>query len=342
MLSQNKHPCTTAIIGTGSYVPERVLTNADLERTVDTSDEWIVSRTGIKERRIAADGEATSDLAVAAAKNAMQDAGVTAEELDLIILATISPDTFFPSTACYVQQKLGAVNAVCFDISAACSGFLYAMQVARHFINTGNRKTVLIVGAEKLSSMVNWEDRNTCVLFGDGAGAAILRRHEGGDTPPQPTLLSSVMGSDGNQTDILVVPGGGSACPITPDNAHEKLNTISMAGREVYKQAVTTMCNASRDAIANAGLTIDDIAMVIPHQANIRIIEAIVERLGIPGERTFINLDRYGNTSAAAIAIALDEANHEGAIKDGDNVLLVAFGAGLTWAASVVRWKQKR
>lgn len=324
------------IAGTGSYVPEKILTNADLEKLVDTSDEWIMSRTGIRERRIAADNEATSDLGTKAALKAMEQAGVTAEELDLIIVATVSPDTFFPSTACYIQKNLGAKNAVCFDISAACSGFLFALQTSRHFINTGNRKTVLIVGAEKLSGMVDWNDRNTCVLFGDGAGAAILRQRKEGTEESR--VVSTVMGSDGNLTDILSVPGGGSAMPTTPDNASQRLNTIRMEGREVFKKAVTAMKNACNQAIAEAGLTTDDIAMVIPHQANIRIIEAITDRLGIPKERTFINLDKYGNTSAAAIAIALDEANRTGAIKKGDHILLVAFGAGLTWASSVVKW----
>jgi len=329
--------CITSITGTGSYLPEKVMTNADLERIVDTTDDWITSRTGIRERRIAADDEATSDLATKAALKAMEQAHVSAEELDLIIVATISPDTFFPATACFVQRKLGAKNAVCFDISAACSGFLYALQVARHFINAGNRNTALIIGAEKLSSMVNWEDRNTCVLFGDGAGAAVVR----GDADSSNTsrrILSSVMFSDGNQTDILVVPGGGSACPITPENAGDKLNTIRMEGREVYKNAVNAMRDAAEQALQKAGLTADDIDMVIPHQANRRIIEAITDRLGIPAERTFVNLEKYGNTSAAAVAIALDEANRSGAIKTGDIILLVAFGAGLTWAATVIEW----
>jgi 3-oxoacyl-[acyl-carrier-protein] synthase-3 len=329
--------CITSIAGTGSYLPEKILSNADLEKLVDTSDDWITSRTGIKERRIAADDEATSDLATKAALKAMEQAEVSADDLDLIIVATISPDTFFPATACFVQRNLGAKNAVCFDISAACSGFLYALQVARHFINAGNRKTALIIGAEKLSSMVNWEDRNTCVLFGDGAGAAIVR----GDDDASHTsrrILSTVMFSDGNLTDILVVPGGGSACPITKENADDKLNTIRMEGREVYKNAVNAMRDAAEKALAKAGLTADDIDMVIPHQANKRIIEAITDRLGIPAERTYVNLEKYGNTSAAAVAIALDEANREGAIKAGDIILLVAFGAGLTWAATVVRW----
>jgi 3-oxoacyl-[acyl-carrier-protein] synthase-3 len=335
--SQNSFSCSTAIAGTGSYLPEKILTNADLEGIVETSDEWITSRTGIKERRIAADDEATSDLATKAAQQAMEQAGVSADEIDLLIVATISPDMFFPSTACFVQRKLGAGNAVCFDISAACSGFLYALQVARHFINTGNRKTALIVGAEKLSSMVNWEDRNTCVLFGDGAGAAIVVRDDDA-SHTSGRILSTVMYSDGNQTDILVVPGGGSACPISPANANDKLNTIRMEGREVYKNAVNAMRDASEKALAAAGLTADDIDMVIPHQANRRIIEAITDRLGIPPERTFVNLEKYGNTSAAAVAIALDEASRSGAIKKGDIILLVAFGAGLTWAATVLEW----
>ena len=328
--------CCVTIAGTGSYVPERVLTNADLEKIVETTDEWITSRTGIKERRIAADGQATSDLATEAAKKAMADAGIEAEDLDLIIVATISSDAFFPATACYVQKNIGAVTAMAFDISAACSGFLYAMQIARHFINTGNRKTALVIGAEKLSSMVDWEDRNTCILFGDGAGAAVLRRDDTGKAGRK--IISSSLGSDGRQTDILHVPGGGSACPISPDNADQKLNTIRMQGREVYKYAVNAMRRAAEDALEKAGLKASDVDMLIPHQANLRIIEAITERMGIPPEKTFINLEKYGNTSAAAVAIALDEANHSGAIKEGDHAVLVAFGAGLTWASTLIKW----
>ncbi|MEM0969712.1 MAG: beta-ketoacyl-ACP synthase III [Verrucomicrobiota bacterium] len=326
-----------SIAGTGSYTPAKVLTNADLADLVDTSDEWIVTRTGIKERRIAANGESTSDIAFRAAENALSDAQLDPSELDLIIVATVSPDTFFPATACYVQSKLGASKATAFDVSAACSGFLYALQISRNFINSGQCQKILIIGAEKLSSMTNWEDRNTCVLFGDGAGAAVLVRKEE-EKDRSGRVLSAVMGSDGDQTDILVVPGGGSRCPITPENVDQRLNTISMVGREVYKYAVNAMKKACEDALKAANLTAEDVAMVIPHQANIRIIEAIVDRLNIPMERTFINLDRYGNTSAAAIAIALDEANRTKAIKRGDIVLLVAFGAGLTWAASAIEW----
>ncbi len=330
--------CKMTIAGTGSYVPERVLTNADLEKIVDTTDEWIVQRTGIHERRIAAEGQTTSDMATQAALRAMEKAGVTAEEIDLIIVATVTPDTFFPATACYVQKNLGAVNAVAFDISAACSGFLYAMQICRHFINTGNRKTALIVGAEKLSSITNWTDRNTCVLFGDGAGAAILRRRSDDEDVKEPRVVCTIMGTDGTLTDILSVPGGGSAIPITPANADQHLNTIQMQGREVFKHAVTKVTAACARAIELAGLKPNQIAMIVPHQANIRIIDAAAERLGIPKERAFMNIEKYGNTSAAAIAIALDEANRSGSIKQGDYVLLVAFGAGFTWAASVVQW----
>jgi 3-oxoacyl-[acyl-carrier-protein] synthase-3 len=329
--------CTSSIIGTGSYLPEKVLTNNDLSKVVDTSDEWITTRTGIKERHIAADDQATSDLASEAARRAMTAAGVTPEEIDLIVVATVTPDMFFPSTACFVQRKIGATNAVCFDISAACSGFLYALQVARHFLNAGSRTTALVIGAEKLSSLVNWEDRNTCVLFGDGAGAVVIRAVDA-DTDAPGRVLSTVMGSDGNLSDLLKVPGGGSALPITPENAASRPNTIHMEGRETFKHAVTRMCQASEQALEMAGLTKADIAMVIPHQANARIITAIADRLGLPEEKTFVNVDKYGNTSAATIPVALDEAHRQGRIKRGDIVLLVAFGGGFTWASSVLRW----
>lgn len=326
------------IAGTGSYVPERVMTNAELEKLVDTTDDWITSRTGIKERRIAAPGEATSHMATHAARRAMEAAGITADEIDLIIVATVTPDTFFPSTACHVQRNLGASRAVAFDVSAACAGFLYALQIARHFINSGNRRTALIIGADKLSAITNWTDRNTCVLFGDGAGAAILRKRDEGAPETGGAVLSSIMASDGNLTDILSVPGGGSAVPITHENVDQRLNTIHMMGREVFKAAVKNTCEACEQAVARAGLKPEDIDMMIPHQANVRIVDAIRERLGMPPERAFLNLHKYGNTSGAAIAIALDEAARTGAIKRGDNVLLVAFGAGFAWAASVVRW----
>ncbi len=334
----NQPFCASSIIGTGSYMPEKILTNDDLSKIVDTNDEWITTRTGIKERRIAADDQATSDLAAEAARRAMTAAGVGPEEIQLIIVATVTPDMFFPSTACIVQKKIGAANAVCFDISAACSGFLYALQVARHFINTGNRTTALVIGAEKLSTLINWKDRNTCVLFGDGAGAVVIRRAEETVAEAPGRVLSTVMGSDGNLTDLLKVPGGGSACPITPENAGSRPNTIHMEGRETFKHAVTRMLEAAQQALAMAGLTAADVSLVIPHQANARIITAIADRLNLPAERVFMNLDKYGNTSAATIPVALDEANKAGRLKKGDVILLVAFGGGFTWASSVVRW----
>ena len=330
--------CASSIIGTGSYMPARIMTNDDLSKIVDTNDEWITSRTGIKERRIAAEDEATSDMAAEAARRAMADAGVKPEDIQLIIVATVTPDMFFPSTACFVQKKIGASNAVCFDVSAACSGFLYALQVARHFINTGNRTTALVIGAEKLSSLVNWKDRNTCVLFGDGAGAVVIRRADEDDKNAQGRVLSTVMGSDGNLTDLLKVPGGASACPITPENIASRPNTIHMEGRETFKHAVTRMLEASQQALEIAGLTAADVSLVIPHQANARIISAIAERLNLPNDKVFMNLDKYGNTSAATIPVALDEARRAGRIQKGDVVLLVAFGGGFTWASSVVRW----
>ncbi|HEY2574261.1 MAG TPA: beta-ketoacyl-ACP synthase III [Verrucomicrobiaceae bacterium] len=329
-------PCTCSIIGTGSYMPKKVMTNDDLARIVETTDEWIASRTGIRQRRIAAAGEATSDLAAAAARSALENAGVKATELDLIIVATVTPDMFFPSTSCLVQKKIGAKNAICFDISAACSGFLYAMQTARHYLNGGPQMTALVIGAEKLSSLINWQDRNTCVLFGDGAGAVVLRSDASANSPG--CVISSVMGSDGTVADLLKVPGGGSALPITPENVASRPNTIHMEGRETFKHAVTRMCQASEQALKEAGLTAKDVSLVIPHQANARIIAVIAERLGVPADRMFINLDKYGNTSAATIPVALDEAIRGGRIKRGDVILLVAFGGGFTWASAVVRW----
>ncbi|OLD87996.1 MAG: 3-oxoacyl-ACP synthase [Verrucomicrobia bacterium 13_1_20CM_4_54_11] len=290
---------TVSIIGTGSYTPEKILTNEDLSRMVDTSDEWITTRTGIKERRVAAKDETTSDMAAKAALKAIEQAKISPEEIDLLLVATATPDMIFPATACFVQKKIGAKNAACLDVSAACAGFLFAIEIAQQFITSGTYDTALVIGADKLTSITNWTDRNTCVLFGDGAGAAVL-----GHRGSAHGVISTNMGSDGEYTDILFMPGGGSKTPITAQN----------------------------------GLTVDDIACVIPHQANLRIIEAIGERLGIPREKVFVNVDRYGNTSAAAVAIALDEANRSGRIKSGDYVLMVVFGGGLTWASTIVEW----
>jgi 3-oxoacyl-[acyl-carrier-protein] synthase III len=314
-------------------VPEKRLTNDDLTKMVDTSDEWITVRTGIKERRIAAKDETTSEMATKAALNALEQAKIKPEEIDLIIVATATPDMLFPATACFVQKKIGAKKAACLDISAACAGFLFGIEIAQQFITSHTHETVLVIGAEKLTSITNWTDRNTCVLFGDGAGAAVLR-HRGSEHG----VISTHIGSDGQFTDILFMPGGGSRCPITKENADMNLATIHMLGKEVYKQAVIAMVNASKKVLADAGLTADDIACVIPHQANLRIIEAIADRLKISLDRFYVNLDKYGNTSAAAVAIALDEANRTGRIKNGDYVLMVVFGGGLTWASTVIEW----
>ncbi|MEP2775444.1 MAG: beta-ketoacyl-ACP synthase III [Luteolibacter sp.] len=322
------------IAGTGSYVPETILTNEDLAKRVDTSDEWIFSRTGIRERRIAAEGEHTSHMASAAARKALEQAGMDASEIQLIIVATITPDTLTPATACYVQEQIGATKAVAFDISAACSGFLYAMKLSKRMIADGGFENALIIGAEKLSAFVNWEDRTTCVLFGDGAGAAVLRRA----APEEGSVLATEMGTDGRLTHLLNIPGGGSACPITSSNVGNNLSALAMQGKEVFKHAVTRMKEAAETVIQRAGLNAEDIACVIPHQANLRIIDAIADRLSVPEGRVFINLDKYGNTSAAAVAIALDEANRSGAFKRGDHIVLVVFGAGLTWAAAALRW----
>lgn len=324
-----------ALIGTGSYVPERRLTNSDLEKMVDTSNEWIVARTGIEERRIAAPGEKTSDMATKAALRAMEAAGVTPDEIDLIIVGTVTPDTFTPSTACYVQANIGAKNAAAFDISAACSSFLFALKTAVQYIGCGQARTALIISSEKLSHIVNWEDRATCVLFGDGAGAAVLQTGTGieGDS----AVLASDIGSDGTLTDLLMVPGGGSAIPTTEDNIHEKLYTLAMRGNEVFRHAVSHMKDSALSLIHRTGIKPEEVNVVIPHQANLRIINAVADRLGIPVDRVFINLQKYGNTSGAACAIALDEAIRTGKAKKGDIVLMVTFGAGLTWSSAAIR-----
>jgi len=324
---------TVSIIGTGSYVPERILTNAELEKMVDTTDEWIVTRTGIKERRIAGKNEFTSDLAAHAAQRAIDQAGIDPEEIDLIIVATVTPDMFFPSTACFVQQKIGARKAACFDVSAACSGFLYAIEIAQQFITSSTSNTVLVIGADKLSSIVDWTDRNTCVLFGDGAGAAILRNRAGSHG-----VVHTYMGSDGSLAEALCMPGGGCRFPITPETVEQKLNTIKMNGKETYKYAVNALLTAANAALDGAGIKTDDLACIIPHQANLRIIEAVAGRMDVPLDRFMVNLDRFGNTSAAAVAIALDEANRTERMKIGDYVLLIVFGGGFTWASSVIQW----
>jgi 3-oxoacyl-[acyl-carrier-protein] synthase-3 len=324
---------TCSITGVGSYVPEKILTNAELERMVDTSDEWITSRTGIKERRIAAKDEFTADLATQAALRAMERAGVTAEQIDLIIVATITPDMPFPSTACLVQQKLGARRAAAFDIEAACSGFIFALEIAQQFITSRTYDTVLVVGAEKLSSIVDWEDRNTCVLFGDGAGAAVLQNR-----PNAHGLLTAVMGADGEKAGLLFMPGGGSRCPATAGSVASRQHFLHMEGKETFKNAVQAMHTAALESLRRCEIDISRIKLVIPHQANRRIIDAVGERLGAKPEQLFINVHRYGNTSAASVAIALDEAVGSGRVERGDLLLLVVFGAGLTWGSAVIEW----
>jgi 3-oxoacyl-[acyl-carrier-protein] synthase-3 len=324
---------TCSITGVGSYVPAKILTNADLEKLVDTSDEWITTRTGIKSRRQAARDEFTSDLAAHAAQRAMKKAGVTADQIDLIIVATITPDMPFPATACIVQQKISAGRAAAFDVEAACSGFIYALEIGQQFIMSRTYDTVLVIGAEKLSTIVDWQDRNTCVLFGDGAGAAILQSR-----PNSHGLLTAVMGADGAKGNLIHMPGGGSRCPASAASVGARLHFLRMEGKETFKNAVQAMLTAAREALRRCELDITKIKCVIPHQANQRIIDAVGKRLGATPEQLFINLDRYGNTSAASVAIALDEAVSSGRIQRGDLILLVVFGAGLTWGAAVIEW----
>ncbi|MBU5636634.1 ketoacyl-ACP synthase III [Geomonas sp. Red69] len=321
------------ITGTGSAVPEKVLTNFDLEKMVDTTDEWIVTRTGIRERRIASEGEYTSTFAIAAAERAMAAAGVKAEEIDMIVVGTLTPDFPFPATACIVQQAIKATNAFCFDLSAACSGFIYALATAQKFMVSGQVKKALVIGAEVLSRIVDWNDRNTCLLFGDGAGAVVLEAQEG-----ENGILSTHMHSDGNYWEILYQKGAGSRNPATHQNVDDGLVFLTMQGNEVFKLAVRSMGEVAMEALEANGLTPADVNLFIPHQANQRIVDSVGKRLGITGDRVFVNLDRYGNTSAASIPIALDEAVRAGRLKEGDLLLLDAFGGGLTWGSALVRW----
>jgi 3-oxoacyl-[acyl-carrier-protein] synthase-3 len=322
------------IAGTGAYAPSNVITNHDLEQRVDTSDEWIRTRTGICERHIAADDEPTSAMAFEAAARALDAAGMDADELDLIIVATLSPDTVMPNTACHLQRRLKATRAACFSLEAACTGFLYGLQAGADMIRAGTFSNALIVGAEKLSAYTNWEDRNTCVLFGDGAGAAVLKRAPAdGDA-----LLGGFLAADGNYTDLLIIPGGGSLAPAARNEQGERTNFIQMAGREVFKLAVNIMAEACEKALAKSGCSIDDVRWLIPHQANIRIIKGVGRRLGLEDERVAVNVDRYGNTSAATIPLMLDELVRGDQVKKGDLLLLTAFGGGITWGAQLIRW----
>jgi 3-oxoacyl-[acyl-carrier-protein] synthase III len=320
------------ITGTGSYAPANVLANADLEKMVATSDEWIVERTGIRERRVAGAGEACSDLGLKAAQRALAAANIGAADLDMILLATCTGDYPLPATACLIQHQLAATRAAACDLSAACCGFVYALSVADAYVRTGMRH-VLVIGAEVMSAITDWTDRNTCVLFGDGAGAAVVSASEG-----DRGILSTHLRSDGALWELIAVPGGGSRLPISEKVVAEKLNCIKMKGNETFKVAVRTLEEIARETLAANNVGIEDLDLYIPHQANLRILKAVADRLGLPIEKVMLNLDRYGNTSAASIPIAIDEAIRQGRIREGSLVMLGAFGAGLTWASALIRW----
>ncbi len=326
-------PIRSIIIGTGSHVPEKVLTNADLEKTVNTTDRWITTRTGIKERRIASDTETNSYLASCAAKKALEMADVRPQELDLIIVGTITPDMIMPSVACLVQKEIGASKAGAFDLSATCSGFLYGLSIADKFIRDNRRMKILVIGSEILSRRTNWNDRSTCVLFGDGAGAAVLT-----GTREEKGILSTHLHADGTLWELLTIRGLGTAYPLTEETFQQGLQYIQMQGKDVFKHAVRALESAAWEALKANGLTGDEIDLLIPHQANVRIIDYIRERLGLPQDKVFININKYGNTSAASIPIALDEANRQGRLTPGMKLLMVAFGGGFTWGSLVMKW----
>lgn len=322
------------IIGTGSYVPEKVLTNADLEKLVETSDEWIVERTGIRQRHVAAPGENTSDMALKASVRALELANTRADELDLIIVGTVTPDMPMPACAAFLAHKLGATKAFAFDLSAACAGSLFGLSVASQFIETGRAKRALVVGVELLTRIVDWKDRNTCVLFGDAAGAMVL----GPSTAEGRGIVSTHLHTDGSQTGILCIPGGGSASPVSHEMVDQRLQYVSMNGREVYKFAVRALSDAVHEAFAANQLTADHVTHVVAHQANVRIIDAVLERVKVPREKAFLNIDRYGNTSSASLPMTLDEANRGGRLKPHDTILMMAIGAGMSWGSAIVRW----
>ncbi len=324
------------IVGIGSHLPEKVLTNHDLANIVETSDKWIRERTGIESRRIADESQATSDLSTAAAEKALKDANLNAEDLDLIIVATVTSDHAFPSTACIVQKNIKATNAAAFDINAGCSGFIYGMSMAEAFIKSGIYRKVMVIGAETLSRILNWEDRNTCVLFGDGAGACILDRCEEGYG-----ILATELGADGEKGDVLSQPAGGSRLPTTLETIEKKLHSLDMNGKEVFKFAVRVMEKSSRAILEKANLKVEDLNLLVPHQANMRIIDAASRKLNLERDKIFVNLNKYGNMSAASVPVALDEAIGENRLKKGDNLVLVAFGAGLTWASMAIKWNRE-
>jgi len=322
------------VAGTGAYVPARILTNHDLEKMVETSDEWIRTRTGIRERHIAAPDEPCSALGAEAARRALAAARLKPEDLDLIVVATFTGDQPFPNTACFIQKRLGAHNAACFSLEAACSGFLYGLELTANLLRSGGYRHALLVGSEKISSLVDWEDRNTCVLFGDGAGAVVLKQVPA----EQDALIAVKLGADGQYSDLLQAPAGGSAMPVTHEVLDKRLNFIKMEGREVFKLAVNAMVDASQEVLKKAGVTIDEVRWLIPHQANLRIISSVGKYLGVPEDKVYVNVQNYGNTSAASIPLALDELVRAGKVDRGDLVLLTAFGAGLTWGSILLRW----
>jgi 3-oxoacyl-[acyl-carrier-protein] synthase III len=324
----------SVVLGTGSEVPAKVVTNRDLEKIVDTSDEWITVRTGIKERRLLEDGKGNADMAFRAATRALEDAGMKAKDLDAIVMGTVTPDYPFPSSACVLEDMLGARNAFSFDVNAACSGFLNALSVADSFVRTGQIENALVIGSDALSRLLNWQDRTTCILFGDAAGAVVLGASNNGSGG----ILSTKLRTDGSYVKTLYVPAGGSLKPANRETVQTNQHTITMNGKEVFKVAVRSMEEVSRQALEEARVQIDQISLVIPHQANRRIIVALAERLGVPMDRVMVNLDKYGNTSAASIPVALDEARRQGRIQEGDIVLLNAFGAGFAWGAAVIQF----
>jgi len=324
----------TKILGTGSFLPKKIVTNDDLAKNLDTSDEWIVSRTGIRERRVVSDGETCSDLAYHASLQALKAAGKTAQDLDMIIVATLTPEQRVPATSCMLQEKLKATKACVYDINVSCSGFVYALSVADQYIKTGEKKTILVVGAEVMTSVIDPQDRSTTILFGDGAGAAVLVPTD----KDEHVLLSTHLFSNGSLHGLLEVPKGGSNAPWTPELLERKEHLVKMKGKEVFKEAVKSMSEASEIALKKAGFTMDDVALFIPHQANMRIINAIARRLHCPEEKIFVNLDKYGNTSSASIPVALDEVVRQGLIKSGDLMLIATFGAGFAWGSALVRW----
>ena len=322
-----------SITGVGSFLPEKVLTNDDLSKMLDTTDEWITKRTGIRERRIVENGVAASDLAVQASLRALDAANVLPTEVDLIITSTITPDCIFPSTSCYIQEKLGARNAGSFDLLAACAGFVYALSVAKGFVESGAMKTVLVVGAECMSKVTDYTDRSTCILFGDGAGAVVVQQGNG-----RREIVTTHLGSDGSQADLLMLPAGGSKLPASRETVESGLHYIKLKGKEVFRQAIVNLVDVVTKAAADNNMQVEEFDMVIPHQSNIRIIEAAMEKLGLPKEKAYININRYGNTSSASIPIAMDEIEKGNLLKPGDKAILVAFGGGLTWGSSVITW----